>query len=370
MLLLYDSYVCQLLRTWCEEKGVPVAASLSLDVSSVKRFKQIVKTFLIPGATPIKSSVWAVWRRSGAVLLCGDAEDYVAELQAEVYNRIAAQLSQSGRQDFPGKVLNLLSHVESHRRFAKFLKRDHAIEAENVVALEGTIPPPAPMPAPAAPAVAFGAPPAARQDAPVPAAAPGVGRGRGMTIQPAWMTTGQLGNKPAVADDDESVRQAAVAAELRALASQGSGVHDTSTVGRKRKAADGANTAATFADAEESAAVDLAAAKRAKGMAADFLEQMSGEPARMEPLASVGAASTATPSMAGVGRGRGMELNKPGTSLPLAPEAAFGELCYLCWAELTTCLLFDACLSMDDHRRSRKETRGDQSHRRVNLCEP
>jgi hypothetical protein len=311
-----------------------VTASLSLNVSSVKRFKQIVKTFLIPGATPIKSSVWAVWRRTGAVLLCGDAEDYVAELQAEVYNRIAAQLSQSGRQDFPGKVLNLLSHVESHRRFAKFLKRDHAIEAENVAALEGTIPPPAPTPAPAAPAVALGAPQVARQDAPIPAAAApaGVGRGRGMTIQPAWMTTGDLGKKPeatsGAADDKESIRQATLEAELRALASQGS---DSGTVGRKRKVADGASSVATFADAEESAVVDPAAAKRAKGMAADFLEQMSGAPNPMDPLAPVGAASASIPSMAGVGRGRGTDLNKPGTRPALSPETS-GELC---WTILT-----------------------------------
>lgn len=253
------------------------------------------------------------------MLLCGDAEDYVAELQAEVYHRVASQLSHSGRQEFPGKVLNLLAHVESHRRFAKFLKRDHAIEAENVPALEGTIPPPAPSPAPAVPPVGLGAPPEVRQDAPVPAASAGVGRGRGMTIKPAWMTTGDLGKRPeetngtGADDDEESIRQAALAAELRALASHGKSDSSVSrdAVGRKRRAADGTNSAATFADAEE-AAVDPAAAKRAKGMAADFLEQMSAVPNSM--VSPAGTAATLTPASAlpGVGRGRGADLNKPG----------------------------------------------------------
>ena len=252
------------------------------------------------------------------MLLCGDAEDYVAELQAEVYHRIASQLSHSGRQEFPGKVLNLLAHVESHRRFAKFLKRDHAIEAENVPALEGTIPPPAPSPALPVPAVGLGAPPEARHDAPLPAAAAGVGRGRGLTIKPAWMTTGDLGTRPeetkggGADDDEESIRQAALAAELRALASHAKSDSSASrdAVGRKRKAADGKDSAATFADAEESV-VDPAAAKRAKGMAADFLEQMSAAPSSMV-AAPAGTAATLTPALPGVGRGRGTDLNKPG----------------------------------------------------------
>lgn len=297
---------------WCEERGVPGVDRLPLEVASVKRFKQIVKTFLIPGATPIKSSVWAVWRRSGAVLLCGDAEDFVAELQAEVYQRIASQLSQSGRQDFPGKVLNLLAHVESHRRFAKFLKRDHGIDADSVPALEGTIPPPEPTPAVAAPSVARDAPLQSSQNTSLPAG--GGGRGRGMTIQPAWMTTGDLGKKPtampATDASEDSAKQAALAAELRALASQGSSVHDSSTGGRKRKAADLTDNTATFADAEESTALDPEAVKRAKGMAADFLDQMSG-PTDLVPAP----ASTRTvpmPSVGGAGRGRGADLNKPG----------------------------------------------------------
>ena len=64
------SYVLELLREWCCNAGLPAVEESLLAVKDVKRFKQIVKTFSVPGAKPIKSSVWAVWRRSGAVL-CG-----------------------------------------------------------------------------------------------------------------------------------------------------------------------------------------------------------------------------------------------------------------------------------------------------------
>jgi hypothetical protein len=108
------SYVLSLLKEWCTSVGLSAMVdSLVFEVKSVKRFKQIVKTFTVPGTAPIKSSVWAVWRRSGAVLLCGDAEDYVAELQTEVYQRIASHLAGgSNTRLYPGKVLNLLGHLE------------------------------------------------------------------------------------------------------------------------------------------------------------------------------------------------------------------------------------------------------------------
>jgi len=243
-------------------------------------------------------------------LLSGDAEDYVAELQAEVYQRIASQLAGGTRsaQLFPGKVLNLLAHLESHRRFAKFLKRDHGIEAEDVPELEETIPPAAPMPA-AAPAAA-----PMRVPNSVAVTPTGAGRGRGQDLnKPAWMTTGDLGKPPEASDGNteadaaETARQAALAAELRELAASGSAVSGKGG-GKKRKGADGG----VFADAEEAAAQqaidDPEAAKRAKGMAADFLDNLGS-------ITSADAAApdlaAAAPMGAGRGRGRGQDLNKP-----------------------------------------------------------
>ena len=105
---------------------------------------------------------------------------------------------------------------------------------------------------------------------------------------------------PAATEDAESAKQTALAAELRALASQGSSVRDSSPAGRKRKAADSTDSVATFADAEESAVVDPAVAKRAKGMADDFLEQMAAAPAAVQQAT----VAPSAPSTVGVGRGQ------------------------------------------------------------------
>ena len=124
-------YVLKLLTDWCTANHLPVPSATQFSCTKVSRFTQIVKTFTVPSATPIKSSVWACWRPGGVVLLCADSEDYVAELQGEVFARMALgnQLAKSGarlaHQMHPTKHLNLLCHIESHRRFEKFLRRDH-----------------------------------------------------------------------------------------------------------------------------------------------------------------------------------------------------------------------------------------------------
>ena len=286
------SYVLELLREWCRNAGLPAVEESLLAVKDVKRFKQIVKTFSVPGAKPIKSSVWAVWRRSGAVLLCGDGEDYVAELQAEVYQRIGGLLRQHQSQSqglFPGKVLNLLNHCESHRRFEKFLKRDHGIDIKDVEALASTIPA---VPADDTPSIA-----PARELRPEASAAVPAGRGRGAMNKPAWMTTGDLGQAPPAEtpeDKETTEKQQALASELRQMAAQGG-----SADAKKRKA--------MFADAEEgqkkAATEDPAAAERAKGMAADFLDQMQ------QPASGAAAAPPAmAPMGAPAGRGRGVDV--------------------------------------------------------------
>lgn len=160
-----------------------------LVVSKLARYRGVVKTFVVPNpqavaaesqsseskGLAVRSTVYAVWRGSGAVLLAGDPEDYVAELQAEVLKRLVLR----GRGQWPAKELNLLAHLESHRRFAKFLLRDFATDINTVPELASTLPPPAPLAVVAAAAVA-------------PA-----GRGRGKDInQPAWKTTGDLGLAP------------------------------------------------------------------------------------------------------------------------------------------------------------------------------
>eukprot|EP01046_Picozoa_sp_COSAG06_P055942 COSAG06_NODE_10436_length_1681_cov_1.539823_2_plen_206_part_00 len=178
---------------------------------------------------------------------------------------------------------------QSHRRFAKFLKRDHSIEAKDVSVLEETIPPPAaPMPtAPSAASVEATTAPPQSTVSPASLGPGGRGRGRGTDLRPAWMTTGDLGQAPstatnASADNEAEAKQAALAAELRALASE-----SASGSGKKRKT--GADqSSSVFADAEEAIAsqaeeVDPAATKRAKGMAADFLGQLSAESNMGEP---------------------------------------------------------------------------------------
>jgi hypothetical protein len=54
-------YVLDLLKKWCLSNGLPDPGQLS--ATKMNRFRQIVKTFTVPGAAPIKSSVWACWRR-------------------------------------------------------------------------------------------------------------------------------------------------------------------------------------------------------------------------------------------------------------------------------------------------------------------
>ena len=99
------------------------------------------------------------------------------------------------RAHAPRQVLNLLAHLESHRRFAKFLKRDHGIAAEDVGELEETIPPAAPTPAAAPTRVPN---PAAEAERPAAQPAAPAGRGRGKDLnQPAWLKTGDLGPEAA-----------------------------------------------------------------------------------------------------------------------------------------------------------------------------
>ena len=113
------------------------------------------------------------------------------------------------------------------------------------------------------------------------------------------MTTGDLGQAPPAEtpeDKETTEKQQALASELRQMAAQGGGSADA----KKRKA--------MFADAEEgqkkAATEDPAAAERAKGMAADFLDQMQ-QPAS-EPAAAAPAA--VAPMGAPAGRGRGVDV--------------------------------------------------------------
>ena len=144
----------------------------------------------------------------------------------------------------------------------------------------------------------------------------GAGRGRGTELnKPAWMTTGNLGEKPEPTTEGSGGGEAvdAMAAELRGFASRQSSSSDDTTAGRKRK------KDAEFADAEEEQ-------KRAKGMADDFLGQLDmsvGEP--------VGAAAPQSPAvLAARGRGRGTDLNKPAWlttgDLGSKPEATISEV--------------------------------------------